>query len=168
MATNLDKLQRRFIESNFSLNNFIKQINLRFGHSSRVSSALKNHQVFLLFLQYDLVEPFQICKCNRVYSYLTCKSKGMEEKYSNSSEFQKRCSCGKRIYFFNLFFANSSLRTSDPLNFLLILYLISLKISLSNIQTLTGKSLKFINSVFNFLFSFSYHYKNFFFIKFFF
>ena len=164
MQTKLDKLLRRFIElSDFSLNYFIKSLKLRFGHSSRVSSALKNLQVFLLFLRYDLVEPFQICKCNRVYSYLTCKSKGMEEKYSNSSEFHKRCSCGKRIYFFNLFFANSSLRTSDPLNFLLILYLISLKVSLSNIQTLTGKSIKFINSVFNFMFLFSNSYNNFFF-----
>ena len=88
------------VKERFSLTKFIIKLNLRFGDSSRVYSALSNHQVFHLLREFDLVDSFIMCSCNRVYSFETVKFEGKDEEYNlQFSEFH--CKCGGHIYFLN-------------------------------------------------------------------
>ena len=106
MESKIEKLiNSYFLADRFTLKNLVSCFQLRFDSSSRVYTPLSHSQIFNIFLSFDLVEPFQICSCNKVYSYLTSKSQGCHELYSNSiSEYKNNVLAGRGFIFSNYFF----------------------------------------------------------------
>ena len=151
MLPNFENLLSSFlrVKEHFSLTKFITKLNLRFGDSSRVYSALSNHQVYLLFREFDLVDSFIMCSCNRVYSFETVKFEGKDEEYNPKfSEFL--CKCGGKHNFLSLNFFNKLINNNNSVQFFIIFYFFSLRISKENIALLAHISNNNLNNIFSY------------------